>query len=227
MKNLKETIDRDGFVLMPKVIEAREVDRFTRALERTTHKKAAGIRDLLNCFPWTRAVAEGKSIRPLVDPILGVQARVVRAIYFDKNKDANWKVTWHQDLTIAVKKRIEVAGFSAWSYKASIQHVQPPVSILQNMLSVRLHLDDTDETNGALRVLVGSHRFGRLKATEITVWKQQTAEIVCSVPRGGVMLMKPLLLHASSLARNPSHRRVLHFEYSAVELPAGLEWYEA
>ena len=89
--------------------------------------------------------------------MLGKTARVVRGIYFDKHENANWKVAWHQDLTIAVRERVEVDGYGAWSIKARIHHVQPPVTVLENMLTVRVHLDHTEESNGALRVLPGRH----------------------------------------------------------------------
>ena len=133
-------------------------------------------------------------------------------------------MTWHQDLTIAVRERHEVPGFAFWSEKAGVMHVQPPVSILENMLAVRLHLDDCGPDNGPVRVLPGSHRHGRIAESEIPAWRQRVAEVVCTVPRGGVLLMRPLLLHASSPAVSPSRRRVVHIEYAADGLPGGLEW---
>ena len=150
----------------------------------------------------------------------------MRGVYLDKHKDANWKVAWHQDLTIAVRQRKEVEGYGPWSIKVGIQHVQPPVAVLEKMLAVRVHLDDTDESNGALRVIPGSHRHGRLNSEDIQDWKASSTPVSCAVKRGGVMLLRPLLLHASSLAFAPGHRRVLHFEYAAGELGSGLEWYE-
>ena len=121
----------------------------------------------------------------------------------------------------------DVEGYGPWSIKAGIQHVQPPVSVLENMLAVRVHLDDTDEANGALRVLPGSHKYGRLGSEEIQSWRTTTPSVSCEVKKSGVVLMRPLLLHASSTATQPTRRRVLHFEYSSVELAAGLEWYES
>ena len=159
--------------------------------------------------------------------MLGNKARLVRGIYFDKHGNANWKVAWHQDLTITVRQRTEIEGYGPWSTKAGIQHVQPPVSILEKMLALRLHLDDTDESNGALRVIAGSHKHGRLDAHQIQMWKLQQDRITsCPVTKGGVMVMRPLLVHASSAASNPGHPRVLHFEYSSADFPCGLKWYE-
>ena len=151
----------------------------------------------------------------------------VRAIYFDKSSDSNWLVPWHQDLTLAVSTRAEVSGFGPWSIKDGIPHVQPPVECLRQMLTVRLHLDDADETNGALRVLPGSHRFGRLTSGRIQEMRIEQQEFVCTACAGDALLMRPLLLHASGRSTSIRHRRVLHIEYAAYALPEPLSWYEA
>ncbi len=232
--HIDEDIERDGFVILDSVIDHQTVDRLLQLLtdvhDRDVHKqragKAFGIRNLLQVVPFTRHLANSSACRSIVGPILGSSARVVRGIYFDKHRDANWKVAWHQDLTIAVQERVKVHGYGPWSIKAGINHVQPPVSVLQNMLAVRIHLDHADKSNGALRVLPGTHLYDRLDASQIQYWKQQREAITCAVKRGGAMLMRPLLLHSSSPAIDPRHRRVLHFEYSSIDLPGGLRWFE-
>ena len=227
-----EKIAQDGFVIVDSVVDLTTLQFLERQLALVDGTgsqragKAFGIRNLMNAIPVTRALANSDSLRSLVEPILSKSARVVRGIYFDKHPDANWKVAWHQDLTIAVRERVDVDGFSAWSVKAGITHVQPPLAVLENMLTLRLHLDDTGEWNGALRVLPGTHRVGRLDANQIQHWKQRQT-ITCAVNRGGVVAMRPLLLHSSLPSLNPCHRRVLHFEYAAADLPSGLEWFES
>lgn len=228
-------IERDGYAIVPDVLAAPQVDRLLDHLSRINEGEmsqrragiAFGVRNLLNVVPAARELANSSDLQSLVEAVLGCTARVVRGVYFDKHKDANWKVAWHQDLTISVRERAEVEGYGPWTLKAGIHHVQPPLSILQNMLGVRVHLDQTDEANGALRVFPGSHGQGRMSAEDIARWKERHTNTVCSVNRGGVMLMRPLLLHASSVATHAEHRRVLHFEYSSVDLEGGLEWYEA
>ena len=233
MSALIADLELDGFAVVERVIDEAAVDLLLRELEsvRTDNVsmragKAFAIRNLLNVVPAARLLTNSPVMRSLVEPVLGSGAKVVRGIYFDKHQEANWKVAWHQDLTIAVRQQMDVDGFSAWSMKAGIHHVQPPISILENMLSLRLHLDHTDDSNGALRVLPRSHKHGRLGPQEIQHWKDTRASVTCPVNRGGVMLMRPLLLHASSAASHPSHRRVLHFEYSSSDLPVGLEWFD-
>ncbi len=157
----------------------------------------------------------------------GADAQAVKATLFDKTAAANWKVPWHQDLTIAVRRRLETTGFGPWSMKDGVPHVQPPVSVLEALVALRLHLDDTPEENGALRVVVASHRLGRIPEAQIAAVRANGRERVATVPAGGVMVMSPLLLHASSASSRPEHRRVLHVEYSSFALPAGLKWAEA
>jgi ectoine hydroxylase-related dioxygenase (phytanoyl-CoA dioxygenase family) len=157
--------------------------------------------------------------------LLGQEARVVRGILFDKTPGANWKVPWHQDLTIAVKQKREAPGFGPWSIKAGIPHVQPPIEVLQRMVTLRLHLDECDADNGPLRVLPGTHRHGRLSSEAIAEQRCLASEVLCTSPRGGALLMKPLLLHASSPCRSPRHRRVVHLEWSSDTLPHGLQWH--
>jgi ectoine hydroxylase-related dioxygenase (phytanoyl-CoA dioxygenase family) len=151
----------------------------------------------------------------------------VRAIYFDKSSDANWLVPWHQDLTLALRERLESPGFGPWSVKDGIPHVQPSVELLERMLTVRIHLDDADETNGALRVLPGSHRHGRLTPERIRTLRHEQSEVLCSARAGDVLLMRPLLLHASGRSTSERRRRVLHIEYAGFTLAHGLSWHES
>lgn len=232
-KHRNNDIARDGFSVIQSVFPMDVIHRLIEEVETgaltefTRHRtgKVFGVRNALNILPFARELSNSPLIRSLVEPVLGVGAKVVRGIYFDKPEGANWKVPWHQDLTIAVRQRRNVPGYGSWSIKAGIPHVQPPVSILKNILTLRLHLDHTDESNGALRVKPGSHQYGRLSSRDIELWRQRR-DVKVEVAKGGVMLMRPLLLHASSAARNPQHRRVLHFEFSSSHLPDGLEWFE-
>ena len=139
---------------------------------------------------------------------------------FNKTSASNWKVAWHQDRTIAVRERKDVAAFGPWSVKECVPSVQPPSSIMAHMLAIRLHLDESHEDNGPLRVIPGSHKVGCLSAEGIATWKEQ----LCTVPRGGAILMRPLLVHASSSCAKPEPRRVIHLEFAVENLPGGLEW---
>ena len=227
------TVEREGFAIVPGVIGEGEIERAVRALRRAEHFAGArrhggglyAIRNLLDIVPELRELIDSTRVRALAAQVLGAQGFVVRSILFDKTPEANWKVAWHQDLSIAVRARRDAEGFGAWSEKAGVAHVQPPAAILERMLTVRLHLDASDEANAPLRVVPGSHLRGRLSAEDIASMRENSMAVACLVPRGGALLMRPLLLHASSASRSPEqHRRVVHLEFAAGELPAGLEW---
>lgn len=183
-----------------------------------------GTRNLRDQCEAVQKLCYDERVLELARAVIGSNAFVVRTLFFDKNEKTNWKVAWHQDLTIAVKRQREVVGFGPWSIKDGVVHVQPPISVLERMVTVRVHLDDCNTDNGQLRVLPGSRRGGRLIAEEIEAWKSRAAERMCLVKRGGVVVMKPLVLHASSPALEPRHRRVVHLEFAAEKLPAGLQW---
>ena len=184
------------------------------------------IRNLFEAVPALRTLALHPNLMGFARAVLGQSARPVRGIFFDKVPQANWKVPWHQDLTISVDQRTNLCGYGPWSVKAGGVHVQPPVAVLEGMLTLRLHLDPCDASNGPLRVLPGSHLGGQWSAQDITAWRQRVEPVECHVAAGGFVAMKPLLLHSSSAATTPRHRRVVHVEYSAERLPGGLNWRE-
>ncbi len=185
------------------------------------------LRNILRTIPAVRALATSKAVRSLVEPVLGVDCFAVRAIYFDKLPGMNWKVPWHQDLSVAVAYRDDVEGFGPWSVKGGVVHAQAPVAVLERMLTVRLHLDACDLTNGPLRILPGTHRHGKMDQMGIEHVRLQGTEVSCEIERGGALLIRPLLLHASSAAQSPHHRRVIHIEYADGPLPNGLQWHDA
>lgn len=226
MNMLVREIEISGFATIDPYLDSDSIELLIQDITAVNITPGrAGIRNLLELVPSVCTLAQSQEIRSLVEPILGDNARVVRGIFFDKNPTTNWKVPWHQDLTIAVKNRLDLPDYHPWSVKAGIPHVQPPTAILEQMLSVRIHLDRTDESNGALKVIPGSHRQGKLSNLEIDRWKQVSTGISCNCQAGGILLLRPLLLHASSIASVPSHRRVIHLEYAIDPLPDGLEWY--
>ncbi|MBN9657344.1 MAG: phytanoyl-CoA dioxygenase family protein [Acidobacteria bacterium] len=184
------------------------------------------IRNLLDAAPAMRTLASTGPLLELARTVLGQGARPVRGLLFDKHPDANWLVPWHQDLTICLKERRHVEGFGPWSVKAGVVHVQPPAEILEQMVALRIHLDDAGDANGALRVLPGTHKLDRLTTQQVVECQQRIAEVSCAASRGDVLLMRPLLLHASSASEKPGRRRVVHIEYASCTLPACLHWHE-
>ena len=222
-----EEVDSSGFAIVEDVLDLAATNQLRALMESIApHKEGrGGVRNLLDVRE-IRELASSEAIMNLVRPVLGASAFPVRGILFDKKDGANWKVPWHQDVTIAVRDRIDVDGYGPWSVKQDVLHVQPPASVLEKMLSVRLHLDDCPKTNGALRVIPKSHANGRLSQQQIEVKSAQREAATCEVRCGGALLMRPLLIHASSAAESLRHRRVIHFDYANIALDGGLRWRE-
>ena len=137
MTDTGQELSVNGAAIARGVLSADEVAAWIRVLGDVD---GAGRRGLL-AQPEVGAFARSERMMALARPNLNRTPVPVRAIMFDKSTDANWLVPWHQDLTIAVQARVEAEGFSPWSIKEGVPHVQPPVALLEQMLTVRLHLD--------------------------------------------------------------------------------------
>jgi ectoine hydroxylase-related dioxygenase (phytanoyl-CoA dioxygenase family) len=218
-------LDRQGFFIVPRWLTAEAVADLRDAV--AWPEGAAGTRLALGRQAEVFRHTVGRLLEEQIRPVLGSNAVAVRAVAFDKTADANWKVAWHQDLFIAVAARLEAPGFSAWSTKDGAPHTQPPIDVLARMLTVRLHLDECGPDNGPLRLIAGSHRLGKLGPDAIVSTVAAGPEVTCTAGCGDALLMRPLVLHASSVATAPGRRRVLHIEFAAASLPAGLSWFES
>lgn len=207
---LQQQLDREGHAVVADVLEPASLPSLREAFAAWLRDRP-GARDGLDQAP-VRALLASAGARRLLTAVLGDGAFAYRATLFDKNDGANWLVAWHQDLVVPVRERGDADGFGPWSEKHGVIYVQPPVAALERALAVRFDLDGSDADNGALRVLPGSHRFGVLGRQRIDELAASTSPVTCVVPAGAALLMRPLLLHASSRAVAPSHRRVLHVE---------------
>jgi ectoine hydroxylase-related dioxygenase (phytanoyl-CoA dioxygenase family) len=174
--------------------------------------------------PSVAEVARDERLLSRVRSLLGPEAGPFRATLFDKSPTSNWLVVWHQDTALPLRERRDVPGWGPWSVKADVLYAHAPAGALERVLALRIHLDDSTESNGPLRVLPGTHRTGVLRDEEVSVLAQASEPFDCLVPRGGVLAMRPLLIHASSKSRIEAPRRVIHIEYAAsMTLEHGLE----
>ncbi len=228
--NISDEVLQSGFAVAPHVIDANTIEKLITVVTNADFARSSrgdavyGARNIL-AVPEIAALVVKPKVSALVASIIGTDGRAVRGIFFDKTPGANWPVAWHQDLSLAVSEKCEVSGWGNWSMKAGVQHVQPPADILERMVTLRIQLDDNGADNGALRVLPGSHRLGRIKADRITALRAEILEHCCVAPAGSALAMKPLILHASSAAKNPAHRRVIHIEFAPEDLlPSELHW---
>jgi hypothetical protein len=228
----KKNIADSGFTILGNVFSDEEV---TSILEVIAHadtgnptfrktKDIFAIRQFLKELPDVAPLIFTYKFKSLIAELMGDGYFVVKSIYFDKPESSNWFVAYHQDLTISVDQKIDTPGFGPWTVKQNQFAVQPPIDLLLQNFTVRIHLDDTDDTNGALKVIRGSHAKGVYRPETID-WQTETEDI-CAVPKGGIMIMRPLLLHASNRSTGKKRRRVVHVEFGKAELPALINWAE-
>ncbi|BAY80870.1 hypothetical protein NIES267_03350 [Calothrix parasitica NIES-267] len=183
-----------------------------------------GVRNIDRKVSAVGSVANSKYLLNCANYYLDGNAFLVRAIYFNKTLNTNWNITWHQDKTIAVNKQINLTGYKAWTVKEEINCVQPPLAVLENMVTFRIHLDASNQENGCLKVIPTTHRFGILSQPEINRIKNIYPIKYCEVDVGDAVVMRPHILHSSEKSLIPGNRRVLHLEYSSFNLPHGLTW---
>jgi hypothetical protein len=205
----------DGFAIAPGVFGACELDGIARQLETVSVQRSrAGARHLL-AVPAIASLARDPRLTKLAAEVLGCDPVAFGATLFDKSANANWLVVWHQDTALPLLERRDTAGWGPWSTKGGVVYAHAPTTALSQVVALRLHLDPSTSENGPLRVLPGTHRLGVLSDEQIHSAAQRIAAVTCTVDRGGVLIMRPLLVHASSKGAVAASRRVIHFEYAA------------
>jgi len=217
-----QLFDQTGFSVVPSVLEQAECDHLL-SLVAEAGCTAAGTRNILR-LPWCKELALALKVRGSLANLLSPNSVAVQCTLFEKSPEKNWLVTLHQDLSIPVLEKISPPDCSGWSEKEGVIYTQPPIAVLEQLVAVRVHLDKCGPENGPLRVVPESHRLGRLADSDIAKERNRLVEIECHVPKAGALVMRPLLLHASSKARSPTFRRVLHFLFGPPMLPFGLRW---
>jgi ectoine hydroxylase-related dioxygenase (phytanoyl-CoA dioxygenase family) len=228
----RKNILSDGFAIIENIFTTEEIDSILQTISRADTSKSTfrktkdlfAIRQFLKEIPATHQLIFNAKLRSIISELFGSNFFVTKSIYFDKPEQSNWFVSYHQDLTISVDKKLDIEGYGPWTAKQNQFAVQPPLDVLESNFTIRIHLDDTDENNGALKVIPNSHAKGICRPGAID-WSTET-EIICKVRKGGIMIMKPLLFHSSNRTTNNNKRRVVHIEFSNRTLVDTLQWSE-
>lgn len=212
-------LERDGARHIPAVLGSAALAALDAALAPHPPSRpgarlgpAAGLHDLL------------APVHAIASSLLGAAARPVRALLLDKGEASNWALGWHQDRTIALRRKLETPGFNGWTVKSGLPHAVPPFALLERMLTLRLHVDAAGPCNGPLRIVPGSHRLGPIAERDVDAVAARLGAFTCLAAAGDVWVYAAPILHASDRASAGGRRRVLQLSYSADELPGGLEW---
>ena len=219
------SFDENGFEMIENLVPTHTIQKLLIELSTLNLEPLrGGIRNIDQRLPQVALLAHSLPLLSVVKQYLPRQPKLVRAIYFDKSPNHNWFVTWHQDKTVAVSQPFEAEGWKCWSLKSEVWHVQPPIEVLREMVTLRIHLDDATKSNGCLKVIPGSHAIGLLPSDEVQTHVNKGQVVYCETSAGGTVIMRPHILHSSEKSINHLPRRVLHFEYSSYILPQGTSW---
>jgi ectoine hydroxylase-related dioxygenase (phytanoyl-CoA dioxygenase family) len=209
-----ESVRKQGFAIMPPILEPKEVDGLLDELScMDLRRSRAGVRHAMR-VPAIAALVQDSRLLGIAQEVLGDAAFPFRATLFDKSPTANWLVVWHQDTALPLQERREAPGWGPWSVKDGVTYAHAPENALSQVLALRLHLDDSVPENGPLRVLPGTHTLGVLSDEALHDLATRVTAVDCLVPEGGVLAMRPLIVHASSKSQSEAPRRVLHIEYA-------------
>lgn len=229
---INDFFSKNGYAIINDIYTDEEINSILKIIENSESTNDAfrktqdvfAIRKVVNEIPGIKPYIFNDNLKEIIKSIGDENFFVVKSIYFDKPETSNWFVAYHQDLTISVNNKQEINGYSNWTKKQNQFAVQPPLDILENIFTIRIHLDDTTNENGAVKVIEKSHLQG-ISRPELIDWNKEK-ETICEVHKGGIMLMKPLTLHSSTRTTNGKRRRVLHIEFSNLHLDKNLEWSE-
>lgn len=211
-------MDERGFEILEGVLPGAACDLAVAPAARSR----AGVRHLMS-HPAVSSLARRPELLSIARRWVGPGAVPYRATLFEKSGLRNWLVVWHQDTALPLASLFDSGEWGPWSTKAGVLYAHAPAWVLEKIVALRVHLDASTLENGPLRVLPGSHVGGVFPDEEVFRRAKETVPVDCVVGRGGVLVMRPLLIHASSKARGAGPRRVLHLEYAAaLELRPGL-----
>ena len=218
-------LDADGYELSNLLLSRHQCEHLAASIPPTSSGRG-GVRHLIS-HPSVIQLLQQGSLGRYLWSVLGRDLVAVKATMFDKTSSSNWRLQWHQDRAITIKERMDVPGYGPWSMKSGSLHVEAPSRVLEQMVAVRVHLDACGVDNGPLRVVPGSHRQGKISHSQIAEVTATAPSAEILVDQGAIVLMRPLLLHASTTAHHPAHRRVLHIELAPRESISPLQWHTA
>lgn len=222
INGLATLLNYQGFVVVPRVVSEELLRQAEERLE-TLNVSGAGTRNLLE-HEWCRSLAVFIRNHPSLSDCLQPTNVAVQCTYFDKSPLRNWRVAFHQDLAVPTARRSHHPELGAWSEKEGQLFVHAPVSLLTQLLAVRVHIDPATTYNGPLRLIPGTHSLGRLNPAQIQQARETAQEVACTAQPGDVLLMRPLILHASSKGTVPVRRRVLHFLFAPPNPGFDIRW---
>ena len=118
-------------------LDENEIEKLIAIIEKVTENKTEkstfrksddlfAIRQFHKEIPESLNFIFNQKLIDIIKSNFGEDYFITKSIYFDKPEKSNWFVSYHQDLTISVDKKIEQTDFSNWTKKHNQFAVQPP-----------------------------------------------------------------------------------------------------
>jgi len=225
-KDILCKIREEGFAKAHSIYSTEEIGRILNCIDSEVNQDQFAIREFLMGKEHLTSLIFNKKFKALVNKVSPGKSTLIKSLYFNKPPTANWVVNWHQDLTINLKQKVERSPFKFRRTNDKRAVVQPPQKFLESIFTFRIHLDDCSSKNGALRLVPGSHKNGVI---DINSWSNNLDKNdfeYCDIKAGGILIMKPLILHSSRRTENTQKRRVIHLEFTSETLPKEPQWKE-
>jgi hypothetical protein len=212
-----------GFAITNVSLSPLQCDHIASSLPAVNSGIRGGVRGLAT-HPTVLQLLRHQQLGAYVWSAVGRELVAVRVTLFD---EAVGPTGWHQDRRIAVRERMNIAGFGPWASKAGVLEVEPPASVLEQMLLVCIYLEGSGADSGPLRVLPGSHEYGKLGDDEIRTRVATETSLDIHASTGALLLMRPLLVRTFSPSETSGHRRMLQIEFAPAEAISPLQWQTA
>jgi hypothetical protein len=226
MSYIQKALTNEGFAITDALFDPMVLESLLEGLTAigAFNYDRPQIPNLLKACDSLKNIARDEKLLHLLKLTTGEEMFPVKAFILDKSTESNWEIPWHQDLKISLSEKVEATGYHNWSLESGILHVQPPVSVIEKLVTLRIHLDPCD-SNNAIHVIPQSHNLGILKQQQIERLVAQTSSHLCIAAKFSVMLMRPLILHDSPPSNSSDSRRILQLEYG-YNLGKGLSWHD-
>lgn len=108
-------IERDGFRILPRAVDAEMVERLLSVFDdafaddsqavraRSSRGHVYAARNLIESISEATTVWQADPMLGLLREVLGDCFGLVRALFFDKPPERSWNLPWHKDTSISVK----------------------------------------------------------------------------------------------------------------------------
>ena len=148
-------LQSEGYCILPKAIERPIIEKLKRQLSSNLGDELDGsgtkssrgtvyaARNLIESMPPIRTMWVNDLLCDFLLEELGSDFGLVRILFFDKPPERTWSLPWHKDQSVAVRDNsIPSKHFSRPTVKSGVPHFVASNSVLEQMLTLRIHLDN-------------------------------------------------------------------------------------